>query len=63
MTSWLEIENFEVSATTPNIISPPLKIEKSSILFAICIDFCGEKLQGLGVVSAEILQFYFGENG
>jgi hypothetical protein len=43
--------------------SPPLKIEKSSILFTICIDFCGERLQGLGVVSAEILQFYFGEKG
>ena len=45
------------------VCSPPLKIKKSSILFTICIDFCGERLQGLGVVSAEILQFYFGGNG
>jgi hypothetical protein len=27
---------------------------------AICVDFCGERLQGFGVVSAEILQFILG---
>jgi hypothetical protein len=53
----------QISVRVVLIFSPPLKIKKSSILFAICIDFCDERLQGLGVVSAEILQFYFGEKG
>jgi hypothetical protein len=32
-------------------------------LHAIVVDFCVERLQGFGMVSAEILQFYFGEQG
>jgi hypothetical protein len=44
-------------------MGPPLKTEKSSILHTIYVDFCDERLQGFGMQSAEILQFYFGENG
>jgi len=36
---------------------------KSLFLHAIVVDFCVERLQGFDVVSAEILQFYFGEQG
>jgi hypothetical protein len=37
-------------------------LNKIAFLCAIVVDFCVERLQGFGVVSAEILQFYFGEN-
>jgi hypothetical protein len=36
-------------------------LNKIAILRVIVVDFCVERLQGFGVVSAEILQFYFGE--
>ena len=61
--NWMKDRHRIRVAKSKQLTGPPLKIEKSSILFAICIDFCGERLQGLGVVSAEILQFYFGEKG
>jgi hypothetical protein len=32
-------------------------------LVAIHLDFCGERLQGFGAMSAEILQFCFWGNG
>jgi len=38
-------------------------LNKIAFLHAIFVDFCVEKLQGFGVLSAEILQFYFGEKG
>jgi len=38
-------------------------LNKIAFLHAIVVDFCMEKLQGFGVLSAEILQFYFGEKG
>jgi hypothetical protein len=38
-------------------------LNKIAFSHAIVVDFCVEKLQGLGMVSAEILQFYFGEQG
>jgi hypothetical protein len=38
-------------------------LNKSAFLHAIAVDFCVEKLQGFGMMSAEILQFYFGEQG
>jgi len=38
-------------------------LDKIAFLRAIIVDFCVERLQGFGVVSAEILQFYFGEKG
>jgi len=38
-------------------------LNKIAFLPAIVVDFCAEKLQGFGVVSAEILEFYFGEKG
>jgi hypothetical protein len=38
-------------------------LNKSAFLHAIVVDFCAERLQGFGMVSAEILQFYFGEQG
>jgi hypothetical protein len=38
-------------------------LNKIAVLLTIVVDFCAERLQGFGVVSAEILQFYFGEKG
>jgi len=38
-------------------------LNKIAFLRAIVVDFCVERLQGFDVVSAEILQFYFGEKG
>jgi hypothetical protein len=38
-------------------------LNKIAFLQAIVVDFCAEKLQGFGVLSAEILQFYLGEKG
>jgi len=38
-------------------------LKKIAFLHAIVVDFCAERLQGFGMVSAEILQFYFGEPG
>jgi len=38
-------------------------LNKFVFLRAIVVDFCEERLQGFGVVSAEILQFYFGVQG
>jgi len=38
-------------------------LNKLAFLHAIVVDFCEEKLQGFGMMSAEILQFYFGEQG
>jgi hypothetical protein len=37
------------------------KLNKTAFLHTIVVDFCAERLQGFGMVSAEILQFYFGE--
>jgi len=36
-------------------------LNKIAFLHVIVVDFCDERLQGFGMVSAEILQFYFGE--
>jgi len=38
-------------------------LNEIAFLHAIVVDFCVERLQGFGMVSAEILQFYFGEQG
>jgi len=38
-------------------------LNKFAFLHAIFVDFCVERLQGFGMMSAEILQFYFGEQG
>jgi len=38
-------------------------LNKIVFLLTIFVDFCVERLQGFGVVSVEILQFYFGEKG
>jgi len=38
-------------------------LNKIAFLQAIVVDFCVKKLQGFGVLSAEILQFYSGEKG
>jgi hypothetical protein len=38
-------------------------LNKIAFLHAIVVDFCVGKLQGFGMMSAEILQFYFGEQG
>jgi hypothetical protein len=38
-------------------------LNKFVFLRAIVVDFCVERLQGFGMGSAEILQFYFGEQG
>jgi len=38
-------------------------LNKIAFFRAIVVDFCVEKLQGFGMVSAETLQFYFGEQG
>jgi len=38
-------------------------LNKSAFLFAIVVDFSVERLQGFGMLSVEILQFYFGEKG
>jgi hypothetical protein len=38
-------------------------LNKIAFLDAIVVDFSVERLQGFGMVSAEILQFYFGEQG
>jgi len=38
-------------------------LNKIAFLHANVVDFCVEKLQGFGMLSAEILQFYFGEQG
>jgi hypothetical protein len=38
-------------------------LNKIAFLRAIVVDFRVERLQGFGVVSAEILQFYFGDKG
>jgi hypothetical protein len=38
-------------------------LNKFVFLCAIVVDFCVQRLQGFGVVSAEILQFYFGVKG
>jgi len=38
-------------------------LHKIAFLLSIFIDFCVGKLQGFGMVDAEILQFYFRENG
>jgi len=38
-------------------------LNKIAFLHAIFVDFCVERLQGFGMVSAEILQFYLGEQG
>jgi hypothetical protein len=37
-------------------------LNKIAFLGAIVVDFCAERLQGFGVVSVEILQFYFWES-
>jgi len=36
-------------------------LNEIAFLHPIVVDFCVEKLRGFGVVSAETLQFYFGE--
>jgi len=38
-------------------------LNKIAFLHAIVVDFCVLRLQGFGVVSAEILQFYLEEKG
>jgi hypothetical protein len=38
-------------------------LNKIAFLRAIVVDFSAARLQGFGMVSAEILQFYFGEQG
>jgi len=38
-------------------------LNKSAFSVSIVVDFYLEKLQGFGRLSAEILQFYFGEQG
>jgi len=38
-------------------------LNKIAFSRAIVVDFSVERFQGFGVVSAEILQFYFGEKG
>jgi hypothetical protein len=38
-------------------------LNKIAFLHAIVVDFCFERLQGFGMMRAEILQFYFGEKG
>jgi len=38
-------------------------LNKSAFFLSIIVDFYLEKLQGFGMWSAEILQFYLGEKG
>jgi len=38
-------------------------LNKSAFFLSIVVDFSVERLQGFGMWSAEILQFYFGEQG
>jgi hypothetical protein len=38
-------------------------LNKSAFFLSIFVDFCVERLQGFRMLSAEILQFYFGEQG
>jgi len=38
-------------------------LNKFAFFLSIVVDFSVEKLQGFGMLSAEILQFYFGEKG
>jgi len=38
-------------------------LNKIAFLYAIVVDFSVERFQGFGMLSAEILQFYFEEKG